>query len=194
MELSKLTGEISKEYFELLWNREDWFDKNYLVFETNDLEREYEKVCQVMRSRSIESSNPIKHNLVFWFHQNVNDPIAFISEWGEDQFEVRRIEIYQTGKTRRLENNSNALSEVPYSELEGINSDPNCWEFLQESISKDYFELIWNRKEWRVQSEIAKSPRELERSYYLVQDAMKTISSNGLALMNFLFFFWSLPE
>jgi len=83
---------------------------------------------------------------VNWTHETDEYPYRLVSEIGENQFEVRKLEFFRNGKigfassVRNTENTMLGIVEAP--PLEEINSDN---EFQGKNISKQEFELIWQK-------------------------------------------------
>ncbi len=83
---------------------------------------------------------------VNWVHESEEYPYRLISEIGEDQFEVRKLEFFRNGNigfasdTNNTESTVLGIVEVP--PLEEINSDK---EFQGKNISKQEFELLWEQ-------------------------------------------------
>jgi hypothetical protein len=83
---------------------------------------------------------------VNWAHESEKYPYRLISEIGNNQFEVRKLEFFRNGKIGFASGVSNTentmLGIVEVSPLEEINSDN---EFQGKNISKQEFELIWQK-------------------------------------------------
>ncbi len=83
---------------------------------------------------------------VNWAPESEEYPCRLVSEIGKNQFEVRKLEFFRNGKigfassVSSTENTMLGIVEVP--PLEEINSDN---EFQGKNISKQEFELIWQK-------------------------------------------------
>ena len=83
---------------------------------------------------------------VEWIHDLEDEPFRLVSEIGDDNFELRKLEFCRNGKLgfasgeTHTENTMLGIVEVP--PLEEINSDV---EFQGISISKHKFEQLWQK-------------------------------------------------
>lgn len=92
----------------------------------------------------------MKYILLKWFHNLENEPYIIYSEIDNQRYEVRKIEIYKNGITRKCDekmvNSQIELGDVAFPEnLDDINQDK---EFYAQYISKEEFESIWNKSEY----------------------------------------------
>ncbi len=83
---------------------------------------------------------------VNWIHTYPDEPIEIYSEFDEDRWETRKIEIFRDGTASyasSTENNGTSmLAKVPISSLKEINSDP---QFQAVEITREEFQLLWVR-------------------------------------------------
>ena len=83
---------------------------------------------------------------VNWLHDLDEEPYRLVSEIGPDQYEIRKLEFFRSGKVgyassiARTENTNLGIAEVPT--LEEINSQS---EFNGQNISKQQFEQLWQK-------------------------------------------------
>jgi hypothetical protein len=81
---------------------------------------------------------------VSWIHPFVEEPVLLYSEINEDNFEVRKIEIYQddsfgiASETKEFGGTALGIDKIP--PLEEIRTDT---QFLPSEISKAEFEDVW---------------------------------------------------
>ncbi|MBF7074606.1 hypothetical protein ISG33_14465 [Glaciecola sp. MH2013] len=81
---------------------------------------------------------------VLWIHDFNEEPYRLISEIGEDDYEIRKIEFFRDGKIgfattqNHSDNTRLGVAEVPH--LDEINSEN---EFDGKNISKQEFEALW---------------------------------------------------
>jgi hypothetical protein len=83
---------------------------------------------------------------VNWTHTYPDEPIEIYSEFDENRWETRKIEIFRDGTTSYASSTENSgtsiLAEVPISSLKEINSDP---QFQAVEITQDEFQQLWVR-------------------------------------------------
>ena len=83
---------------------------------------------------------------VEWIHGNSDYPVRLISEINDDRYEVRKIEIYLSGKigfaTAQIEQGNTRLGTAPIPSLDSINADK---EFIGKEIDRATFELNWQQ-------------------------------------------------
>jgi len=88
----------------------------------------------------------MKYIEVEWIHGNSDDPVRLISEISDDGYEVRKIEIYRSGKiefaTVQIEHGNTRLGTAPIPSLDSINADK---EFIGKEINRATFELHWQQ-------------------------------------------------
>lgn len=81
---------------------------------------------------------------VKWIHTAPSEPVEIYSEIDDEDWEVRKVEVYATGMMDRADavqaTGSTMLSEAPHPSLAEIASDP---QFLPEEISRSAFEEVW---------------------------------------------------
>jgi hypothetical protein len=81
---------------------------------------------------------------VNWTHTYPDEPIEIYSEFDEDRWETRKIEIFRDRSASYASSAENSgtsiLAEVPISSLEEINSDP---QFQAVEITPDEFQQLW---------------------------------------------------
>jgi hypothetical protein len=83
---------------------------------------------------------------VKWIHAYPDEPIEIYSEFDEDRWETRKIEIFRDGTASYASSTEHSetsiLAEVPISSLKEINSDP---QFQAVEITQDEFQQLWVR-------------------------------------------------
>jgi len=83
---------------------------------------------------------------VEWIHDLEDEPFRLVSEIGDDHFETRKIELFRNGNigisSEEFHTENTMLGTVEIPSLEEINSDK---EFQGKNISKQEFELIWQK-------------------------------------------------
>jgi hypothetical protein len=81
---------------------------------------------------------------VRWIHASLDDPVELWSELDQERFEVRKVEIWQNGRTGFASPDQHSegtmLSEKPVPRLDAIAADP---QFEPTEISKLEFEQCW---------------------------------------------------
>ena len=82
---------------------------------------------------------------VRWLHTSSHDPVDLWSELDADRAEVRKVEIWSSGRvgygSSAGEFGGTRLGEVPVPALNEINRDP---QFRAEAITGADFEMCWN--------------------------------------------------
>lgn len=82
---------------------------------------------------------------VVWEHDFPDDPVLYLSELGEDGYEVRKIQLYRDGRSEwadgRHETATVGLSEIPFPSVEEISSQSDC---RAELITSEEFERAWS--------------------------------------------------
>lgn len=83
---------------------------------------------------------------VRWDHEFSEEPVEVFSEFGDDHYEVRKVEVYRDGRLdwadASRDTGTIGLGEVPFPDLEEINSQE---EFHAENITAAEFEAAWAR-------------------------------------------------
>ncbi|MBB0245284.1 hypothetical protein FNQ90_14530 [Streptomyces alkaliphilus] len=81
---------------------------------------------------------------VSWSHDFPDEPVLYLSELGEDGYEVRKVQVYRDGRCEwadeTFETATVGLSEIPFPPLVDISSQP---EFTAELITSEEFERAW---------------------------------------------------
>ncbi|WP_344101870.1 DUF6881 domain-containing protein [Nocardiopsis rhodophaea] len=81
---------------------------------------------------------------VKWEHDFEDDPVVYLSELGEDGYELRKVQIYRDGRTEwadeTRETETVGLSEIAFPSNEEISSSPG---FCARDISREEFERFW---------------------------------------------------
>lgn len=85
------------------------------------------------------------HIKIVWHHDNQYDPVTMYCELDANRYEVRKIEIFRSGKilhvTEKAEiMDSCMLSELPWPTIEEINQDS---QFIAREISQEEFQHVW---------------------------------------------------
>ncbi|WP_407841415.1 hypothetical protein ACE1OC_41330 [Streptomyces sp. DSM 116496] len=82
---------------------------------------------------------------VTWTHNFVDEPVLYLSELGEDDYETRRVQFFRDGHSEWAdqdhETSTTGLSEIPFLEPEEISKQS---EFSAKLINADEFEQAWN--------------------------------------------------
>lgn len=85
------------------------------------------------------------YSRVAWHHDLPSEPVGYLSEVGEDGWEVRRVQSYRDGRLEwadgSRETDTVGLSEIPV-DFDDIESQP---EFQAFKISAQEFEEAWAR-------------------------------------------------
>lgn len=88
----------------------------------------------------------MRHIKVEWNHNFSNEPSIYYHEIGEDNWEVRRVQVYKDGRREWAdedhETSTAGLAEIPISSITDINSQS---EFDAREISSNEFETEWTR-------------------------------------------------
>ncbi|WP_372457308.1 DUF6881 domain-containing protein [Streptomyces olivaceus] len=83
---------------------------------------------------------------VAWRHDFADDPVLYLSELGDDGYEIRKVQFYRDGRAEWAdeshETTTVGLSEIPFPALEEISSQP---EFDAKLIDLKGFEQAWIR-------------------------------------------------
>jgi hypothetical protein len=84
---------------------------------------------------------------VKWTHSSPNDPVELYSEVDDEDWEIRKVEVFRNGTIGYASASeatpSTVLGEARVPSLEEIAADP---ELLPRPISKEQFEKVWNRR------------------------------------------------
>ena len=82
--------------------------------------------------------------MVTWHGAPLGEPVVLFAEV-EDEFEVRKVDLFADGSMRRADRDggdeSTWLSSVPMTSIEEIDIQP---EFTARDIEKELFEAVWN--------------------------------------------------
>jgi len=83
---------------------------------------------------------------VKWIHSIPDEPVLLYSEIDDDRWELRKIEVYQDGKTGfagpGVAHGGSKLSKEPLPSLSQIAGDP---QFEPSAISQPEFEAAWDK-------------------------------------------------
>lgn len=83
---------------------------------------------------------------VAWDHDFADDPVLYLSELGDDGYEVRKVQFYRDGRSEWADEGHETatvgLSEIPFPSVEEISSKS---EFSAELISVEEFERAWSQ-------------------------------------------------
>ncbi|TCK00530.1 hypothetical protein DFR71_1533 [Nocardia alba] len=80
-----------------------------------------------------------------WRHDSETEPSTFFIEVGDDNYEVRKVEIFKDGRSHRVGLNGAddiGLAQIPVDSIEEINLDPD---FHAIEIDATYFETEWEK-------------------------------------------------
>ncbi len=91
----------------------------------------------------------MKYIKLEWFHDIETEPNIIYSEINNQQYEVRKVEVYKGGVfikcSEEMVDSQIELADVPFPlNLDEINEDK---QFLAKYISKEDFEKIWNKND-----------------------------------------------
>ncbi|MDG4831586.1 hypothetical protein O7627_20100 [Solwaraspora sp. WMMD1047] len=82
---------------------------------------------------------------VEWEHDFPDDPVLYFSEIGEDDYEIRKVQLYRDGRTEWANGNHETatvgLAEIPFPSVEEISSQSDC---RAELITSEEFERAWS--------------------------------------------------
>ncbi|KAB1105087.1 hypothetical protein F6X54_27990 [Micromonospora aurantiaca] len=82
---------------------------------------------------------------VVWEHDFPDDPILYLSEIGEDGYEIRKVQLYRDGRTEWADGHHETatvgLSEIPFPPVEEISAQSG---FRAELITPEEFEHAWS--------------------------------------------------
>ena len=87
----------------------------------------------------------MKYIKIEWIHNVADEPVLLYSELDENNFEIRKVEIYSSGKRgyaskdKSVEGTELGLEKLPG--FEEIKSDP---QFKLTEVDKSDFESIWD--------------------------------------------------
>lgn len=89
----------------------------------------------------------MKYIKLEWFHDIETEPNIIYSEINNQQYEVRKVEVYKGGAfikcSEEMVDSQIELADIPFPlNLDEINEDK---QFLAKYISKEDFEKIWNK-------------------------------------------------
>ncbi|WP_194838783.1 hypothetical protein [Nocardia sp. XZ_19_369] len=83
---------------------------------------------------------------VIWHHNFDDEPLYYLHEVGDDNYETRRVQIYRDGHREWADENHETatagLAEIPIAPVDEIASHP---EFDAAEIARDEFETEWSR-------------------------------------------------
>jgi len=86
----------------------------------------------------------MKYIHCLWIHTYTDEPVVLVSEVDDRWFEVRKVEMWRSGKLGWADESSSfgetELSVSSLDSLEEINSDP---QFSAVEISREDFENFW---------------------------------------------------
>ena len=81
---------------------------------------------------------------VAWEHDFPDDPVLYLSELGEDGYEIRKVQVYRDGRSEWADGHHETatvgLSEISFPSVEEISSQPDC---RAELITSEEFERAW---------------------------------------------------
>lgn len=82
-----------------------------------------------------------------WIHDNIEDPILFASEVGDDQYEIRKIEIWIDGRVGWADtSNHSANTRLGKAEVPSTNEINQGKEFIAKDITNIDFDRFWEMK------------------------------------------------
>jgi hypothetical protein len=94
----------------------------------------------------------MKYIRLKWNHTNPDEPVWIFSELDPDGKEVRKIECFRNGfcdvATAAGSSGSAALMTLPLPDMSVLARDP---EFTPQEISKEDFEEVWMRRQFKAQ-------------------------------------------
>jgi hypothetical protein len=86
----------------------------------------------------------MRHVRVRWLHDFEEEPVLYFSELGDDNYEVRKVQVYRDGRSewadRSFESATVGLSEIAFPPTRDISSDSA---FDAEEITPEEFEKWW---------------------------------------------------
>lgn len=86
----------------------------------------------------------MKYMMCEWLHEFNDEPYLIYSEFDDQRYETRKVEIYKNGEIgytdSTIEVGNTRLGLEPIPDLKEIASDP---QFKPKEISKSDFEKIW---------------------------------------------------
>jgi hypothetical protein len=86
----------------------------------------------------------VRYVKVAWRHDLDDEPVLYLSELGDDGYEVRKIQFFRDGRSEWADEDhetaSVGLSEIAFPAIEDISSQP---EFDAEEITAEEFEMAW---------------------------------------------------
>jgi xanthine dehydrogenase molybdopterin-binding subunit B len=86
----------------------------------------------------------MKYVKVLWSHEYDDEPVLFISEIGDDGYEVRKVEFYRDGRSEWADE-GHETSTVGLSEIAFVGVDEMSMqaEFDAEETTVEEFESVW---------------------------------------------------
>lgn len=88
----------------------------------------------------------MKYIRVEWLHSNYDYPTVLYSELDEEQWEIRKVEVYSDGRygyaNETNTHRDTQLSVEPLPAFDDIVADP---QFRLKEISREEFEAIWSK-------------------------------------------------
>ncbi|WP_081635457.1 DUF6881 domain-containing protein [Nocardia sp. BMG111209] len=87
---------------------------------------------------------------VYWHHDFDDDPVMYFHEVGDDDWEIRRVQVYRDGRTEWADENHETdtagTAEIPITSIAEIASQS---EFDAEEITHNEFEREWSKARGR---------------------------------------------
>lgn len=81
---------------------------------------------------------------VLWHHDDPDDPVELYNEIGEDDYEVRKVELFRDGRAgwadQHEEAGGSGLGQIPCGPIEDVQAQD---EFSAWHITKEAFEQVW---------------------------------------------------
>ena len=82
-----------------------------------------------------------------WIHDFKAEPIHIYSEVGDDDYEIRKVEVFPDGKlgfaSDALTQHGTELGDQPFPVLEEINGKDEWEEMIGQQIDQSTFEAMW---------------------------------------------------
>lgn len=117
---------------------------NLADFEINLSANERIELERLVQAFGLTAGTPRRYQVVYWHHDNLDEPAILDSEIGVDGYETRKVEEYRTGirdvAGPGIQQGKTHLGAATVPPLPEINTDP---QFTGRSLTAAEFEAVW---------------------------------------------------